>query len=451
MAKNKLISLAINLLVASIFELWFIPVQAADLTEVYQQALSNDAVLARANAVKASSQEILPQSRANLLPNLNLNANSTNNHLRREQEGQAAVTTKGNSNGYSVSLSQPIFNASSWFSWRQAQALATKADYDYLAAKQDLIIRTTKAYCAVLLATDKLQFIQTQKAAITKQLQNVQAKYQVGLETKTSVDEAQAGLDAILAQEIAAQNVLTNSYEQLQIMTGKRYDSIIGFVQTIPLQAPQPIELQAWLESAKQNNVNLQAARLAQQAAKQNIRSNLANHLPNLNVVGNYQEAQGAFSNTMPGTRANNQLGTIGFQLSLPLYSGGAIQSKVRQAEADYQAAGADYEIAYRKVIADTTQSYNTVLADISKLNADKQAIISSQSALASTEASFKVGTRTLLDVLSAQQALVSAKTIFAEDEYAYIIDTLQLKQLAGRLTETDLLPINSWLHDATG
>ncbi len=275
----------------------------------------------------------------------------------------------------------------------------------------------------------------------------MQAKYHVGLETKTSVNEAQAGFDAVIAREIAVKNALENSYQQLQILTNKAYDHLDGFAQAIPLQSPQPMDVESWLESAKSNNVNLQSVRLALQAAKQNLHSNQANHLPNLNLVGSYQDTQGAFSTTTPGVRADTQMSAIGLQLNVPLYAGGAVQSKVHQAQADYQAASADVEMAYRNVVTNTAQIFNTIIADISKLKADQQAIISSQSALDSTTASLQVGNRTVVDVLNAQQALVSAQTTYAEDEYAYIIDTLQLKQLAGRLTAADLLPINAWLH----
>lgn len=421
--------------------------QAADLMEVYNQALRSDPKFQSAYAAYLSVKEGVPIARAVLLPSVNATGSlqtvrATSGHPAKDD----ATTNSYENRTYGLSLTQPIFNFANWSKLKQASATAKQAQAQYDAAAQDLMLRSAKAYFDVLQAEDNLRFIQAQKQATAKQLDQARQRYKVGLDAITTVYDAQASYDSIVAQEIGAQNDLVNKREALRQITGTFHEKLASLKDNLPLITPQPANVDAWSDTAKRQNFALSASRFAVDAAKQNVNANFSGHLPTLNATAAYNDGSQSKENAANGLRVNTNSSSVGLQLTVPLFSGGGVTAQTNKAQYDYQKALADLEDTYRTTLNNTRQAYNSITAYISKIKADKQAIVSNESSLRSTEAAFKVGTRTIVDVLLAQQNLYQAQSQFTKDQYAYINSILALKQAAGTLNPGDLQEINNWL-----
>ena len=422
---------------------------ATDLYTVYQQALRCDPVLAQADADRNAIQEGVPQSRAGLLPTLSSSANvddlRNSEQDRRDNFGNGIRSGgAGNQHSYTLSLSQPLFNFQNWMLLRAAKSTAKQADATYNAALQSLIIRVTTAYFNVLQAQDNLRFIKANKKAIGDQLKQIRERYQVGMATMTDVYQAQANFDSLNAQEIAAQNTVMNNFEALRQITAQSYTELDPLKPGFTLINPQPENSQQWVHAGEKNNWTLLASRYAEQAARENIRVNYAGHFPVVAATGTYQNGNGP----AVGVNTNNNAwaSDVGVEVTLPLYQGGLVMSKTRQAQDQYLSASDQMIAVHRLVIFQTQEAFNNVMAGISKVNADRIAITSAQSALDSIQAGYQAGTKTILDVLTAQQNLYQAESNLSADQNTYILSTLALKQAAGSLSAGDVLAVNRWL-----
>jgi outer membrane protein len=423
------------------------PTFAADLLDIYKAALNSDPIYQAAVSTRLSQREAIPQSVAALLPNISAQANVSNNYQNISQlptTGQPNGISNFQSQGYNISFRQPLINVNDWLAVKQANNTGKQADLTLAAAAQDLIFRVAAAYFNVLSAQDTLQLAKAEKTADNKQLIQAQKRVQVGLDALTSVYEAKAAYDKSLATEISAENILRNNQETLRQLTGQTYSSIKAFTKNIPLQNPQPNNIEQWINAATQNNLKLMAARYGVEVARQKIKMQASGHLPSLSLIGNYGKTD-TFNN-VPNSLLNKNGGTLGLELDVPLFAGGAVSSKTRQAQYDFQTVSANLDNTYRLLIINTRQKYNDVLADISKIKAEQQAIKSAQLSLDSTEESYKAGTRTVVDILIAQQNLYDAKRTAANEQYNYLLDTLLLKQAAGSLKPDDLILINKFL-----
>lgn len=425
------------------------PVFAADLLDIYKAALSNDTVYQAAVSIRLSKREAIPQSVAALLPNVSAQVNISNNYQNITQPplpGQSTGINNFQSQGYNISIKQPLINVNDWLMVKQANNMGRQADASLAAAAQDLILRVANAYFNVLSAQDNLQFTRAEKASNNKQLDQARKRVQVGLDTVTTIYSAKAAYYKSLATEISAENTLRNNQEALRQLTGQTYSNLAPFKKKIPLQSPQPINIERWIDTATTYNLKLMAARYGVAVARDNIKIQASGHLPSISLIGNYGKND-AFNNNFANLNKNG--GTLGLELDVPLFSGGAVSSKTRQANYDFQTASANLDKSYRALIVTTRQKYNDVLADISKINAEYQAIKSAQLSFDSTEESYKAGTRTIVDVLLAQQSLYDAKRNAASDQYNYLLDTLLLKQAAGTLKPDDLVQINQYLNES--
>jgi outer membrane protein len=424
----------------------FSPSYAADLIDIYKAALSSDPLYQAALSTRLSQREAIPQSVAALLPNISAQANISNNYQNITQPpipGQPNGLSNFQSQGYNISLRQPLINVNAWLAVKQANNTGKQADLTLAAAAQDLIFRVAFAYFNILSTQDTLRYTQAEKAAEFKQLKQAQKRVQVGLDALASVYEAKAAYDKSLAAEISAENTLRNNQEAMRQLTGRTYSCIKGLAKNIPLLKPQPENIEDWINAASQHNLQLIAARYGVEIAREKIKMQVSGHLPSLSLIGNYGKT--ATLNNIPSS-LNNNSATLGLELDIPLFAGGAVTSKTRQAQYDFQTTNDNLDNAYRQLIINTRQKYNDVLADISKIKAEQQAIKSAQLSLNSTEESYKAGTRTIVDVLIAQQNLYDAKRTAASDQYTYLLDTLLLKQAAGCLKPDDLVQINQWL-----
>ncbi len=420
------------------------PAWASDLSEVYRLSVQNDPQYKAAQAANRAAQEARPQARSGLLPSVNLGASTDWN----EQTG-----TNGNRNynthGWTLSISQPVFRYDRWMQLSQADSRINQADAELAFAGQDLIIRVATRYFDVLSAADNLEYARNSKTAIGQQRRQSQQRFEVGLIAITDVEEARARYDLAVADEIAAENQLANAREALREVSGEYHGSLSALSAEVPLVSPEPNNIDRWTETALNQNLQLLASRYAVESAGDEIKVRQAGHYPTLDLVGSHEYTSSgprpfSLGGTIPGSQSHTN--TIGLQLNVPLYSGGLVSSRTEEARHLYDQAVDNMEVARRSTQRQTRESFLGVLAAISKVKALKQALTSTQTALEATEAGFQVGTRTSVDVVVAQQEMYKARRDYKAAKYAYILNTLQLKQAAGTVAEDDLTQVNAWL-----
>ena len=420
---------------------------AANLMDIYRQALTSDAALASAKAAYQAGQEKLPQGRALLLPSVNLSANTTWNKMDIQYRGPSSFPggeRDYNSNGTTLSLSQPIYRRQNWALYEEGKLQSAQAEMQYTAAQQDLILRVAQAYFDALLAQDAVALVQAQKQAIAEQLAQAKMNFEVGTATITDTHEAQSRYDLGNASEIAALNDLELKQWALQKIIGTLPQSLAALATSMPLQGPEPGDMAQWVEAAQQNNLQVQIQRAAVEIANQEVARNRAGHHPTLDLVASYSDTGATGSNL--GVGNDTKAGAIGLQLNLPLYQGGAISSRVREAVANQEKARQDLEQTVRQTALSTREAYFGVTSGIAQVKALEQALISSQSSLDSTKLGLEVGVRTNVDVLNAQQQLFSAKRDLYKARYSYLLSRLKLKSAAGTLAEYDLQQVDQWL-----
>ena len=418
---------------------------AADLMQVYRDAQGYDAVYAAARHSLEAGRERLPQGRALLLPTLNLSANATSSRIESESRNPAVVpdfTRTPDSLGYTLTLAQPIYRPQNWLQYRQAEFQVAQAEAAYGQAGQDLIIRTAQAYFDVLAAQDTLGLVRAQKAAISEQLEQAKRNFEVGTATITDTHEAQARFDLIGAQEIAAQNDLENRRQALTLITGKQYGELQPLRTDVKLAPPNPPNMESWVELAEKQSYPVQVQEAATSVAALEARRASAAHLPTLDAVATHGQT-GQSASTVSSVGADVTSTSIGLQLAMPLYQGGALDSREREAAALSLRSRQDLENAKRTAALNTRQSYLTVINGITQIGALEQALVSSQSALESNKLGYEVGVRINIDVLNAQQQLFSTRRDLALARYNTITNQLRLKAAAGSLREEDLEEVN--------
>lgn len=416
--------------------------QGEDLRDVYRLAQESDPQLRAAEAGHRAALEARPQSRAALLPNVNFTAQAQWNQY--EYETPSYPDNEYNSAGYSLSLRQALYHHDYYVQLRQANAGIAQADAQYGSAKQALIVRVAETYFNLLAAEDNLRFAQAEKTAIAQQLRQTQQRFEVGLSAITDVHEAQAGYDAAVAQEIVAQNQLENAREVLREITGREHGALTPLAGEIPLQSPDPSNIDRWVGTALQQNLQLLAAEAAAHVAREEMKRRQAGHYPTLDLVASHNWSDTSESD-LSGTELNSNI--VGLQLNVPLYAGGAVSASTRQATHLYSQAQEGLEQTRRATVRQTRDAYLGVTAGISTVQARRQALSSARTALQATQAGFDVGTRTAVEVLNSQRELFRAQRDYARARYDYALSTLRLKQAAGILTEADLEHINSWLQ----
>ena len=417
-----------------------------DLVEIYEHALNSDPRYRQVAATKRAVMEQRPQALAQLLPSLSFSANAFTN----EQEidsifnpiGQSGKVTFG-SHGYSLDLTQPLFRGDRIIQYLQADNLIKKADAELIAAEQDLILRTTTAYFEVLAAYDNLGFAEAEKKSLSRQLDQAKQRFEVGLTAITDVQEAQAGYDRAFAAEIEARNNVDNATESLREITGAYFSGLAPLGETMPLLTPQPEEIETWTGAALERNLNVLAAQHAVDNARREIKRQQAGHLPTVDMVARHRldETGGRFG-TFESTTSS-----VGVELNVPIFQGGYVNSRVRETHERLNAELEGLEQARRNAQRLTRQAYLGVISGISRVNALKQAVVSSETALQATEAGFEVGTRTAVDVVAAERATSQARRDYARARYDYLLDTLRLKQASGSLSVEDLSQVNRWLN----
>lgn len=415
---------------------------AADLLSIYRLALSNDPQLQAAVASRAASAEARPLALAQLLPNLSASGNLTYQDIDVKSSPIGTSDDNFQSSSTGLNLVQPIFRRDRMIALQQADTQIVQADADLAIVEQALMLRVAQAYFDSLSAADTLEFAQSEKIAIERQLEQAKQRFEVGLIAITGIHESQARFDQARASEIAARNALDNANESLQEIIGQAPGVVKPVVQKIPLSMPEPAEIDAWNLFALEHNPGIQSARRNAELAKQTIAFQRSGHLPTLDLVGSYN-----LSRTESRTGSDLDSSSIGLQLAVPLYLGGGVSAATRQAHHQYEAARQGVEQQQRLATRQVKNAYRGVESSISRVNALGASIVSAQSALDATEAGLEVGTRTLVDVLNGQRDLFRAKRDYADARYDYILNSLTLKQAAGVIAENDLVVINGWLQ----
>ncbi len=418
---------------------------AEDLVQVYRDAQRYDAVYAGARHTVEAGRERLPQGRALILPTLNLTGSATRSRVDSESKDPAAqpdFVRNPRSIGYTLTLAQPIFRPQNWLQYRQAEFQVAQAEATFGQAGQDLIVRAAQAYFDVLAAQDTLGLVRAQKAATSEQLAQAKRNFEVGTATITDTHEAQARYDLISAQEIAAQNDLENKRRALQLVTGKEYAELKPLRADVKLAPPNPNNMETWVDLAEKQSYPVQIQEAAAQVAALEAKRASAGHLPTLDAVATYGQTDQTAS-TVSSVGSDITSTTIGLQFAMPLFQGGAINSREREAAALSLKAKEDLENARRSAALTSRQTYLTVINGIAQVGALEQALVSSQSALDSNKLGYEVGVRINIDVLNAQQQLYSTQRDLALARYNTITNQLRLKAAAGSLREEDLEEVN--------
>jgi outer membrane protein len=421
--------------------------QAADLLSVYREALGYDAQFAAARAALDAGREKLPQGRSGLLPTIGLGASTTWNETDSTRRINGAPTTSAdyNSNGWTVTLTQPLFRWQNWLAYNQAERAVAIAEAQYSAAKMDVIVRVAQAYFDVLLAQDALATAQAQKTAIAEQLESAKRNFEVGTSTITDTHEAQARYDLVTAQEIAAANDLAVKRHAFQSLIGKDPEGLKRLKAGVELRPPQPADLSKWVEMAETGAVTVQISQASLEIAQQEVERQRAGHYPTLDLVATRGRSSQTYSSTV-GSGVDSNSSTIGVQLALPIFAGGAVSSKDREAVALKTKALADLDNARRTAALGARQAYLGVTSGLAQVKAYEAALTSSQSAVDSTKLGYEVGVRINIDVLNAQTQLYDTRQKLAKARLDTLGALLKLKAAAGSLGEEDLQAVNALL-----
>ena len=419
-------------------------VAAMDLVEVYALAETSDPIYRQAVFSYLVTRESKPQARALLLPSADISANTFDNDQTISSAGfGASGDANFNSHGYTLSLAQPIFRWDRYLSLKQTDSLIQQAEAETFSAQQELIIRVSVAYFTVLAAMDNIEFTKAETKSLSRQLEQANQRFEVGLTAITDVHEAQAGFDRATADDIQARNLLDNANENLREITGEYITGLASLGDSMPLVSPEPNDIDQWTKTAELQNMNIIAAKHNLENARQEINIQNAGHLPTLDLVANhgYNVSGGRFGDTK--IRSTD----IGLELNVPIYQGGLISSKSKEARYLFDQSRQKLEQAFRAAQRETRQAYLGVISGISRVAALKQALVSSETALKATETGFEVGTRTAVDVVASERTTLNAKRQYARAKYDYLLDSLRLKQAAGTLSPNDLKQISTWLN----
>ena len=422
---------------------------AEDLLQIYRDALANDPTLASARANWLATQEAVPQARAGLLPSVTLVSNANLQHVYEKLHTDPSLSATENfpAYNYTVSASQPLYRKQNLVALDQAKQTVGQSDYVLASSRQDLIIRVAQAYLDVLLARFNIELTESQKAAVSENLAQAKRNFEVGTATITDTNDAQAKYDQIVAQEISTQNDLDNKLAVLRAIIGRAPKELKPFGGGFAPQPPTPNTLDAWIEAAVRDNPQVRIAQANYDIAVLEVDKQRAGHYPTLDLVANFNQsyagATPSVASSVSSIANDSRSALIGVQLNVPLYLGGLIDSRVRQAVANQEKARQDLETARRSAQLSAQTAFNGVTSGVAQVNAFEQAVRSAQVSYDSTKLGLEVGVRTNLDVLNQQQQVFQTRFNLAQSYYNFVINGLRLKQAVGTLSDPDVDELN--------
>ena len=426
-------------------------VTSESLLDIYNEALDNDPTFKAAEYSYLADKELKVQGRAALLPSLTLSGSTNWNEYYQNKELQQQY----NSFSTSARVSQPLFRLDTWFQYRQSKSLTDAAEADFAFEQQNLLVRTAELYFGVLRAIDNLNAAISEEKAIKKQLDQAKQRFEVGLSAITGVQEAQLAYDLSKASRIRTEGSLYSARESLNALIGREIFSLNELGDGLLIELPTPNSKEKWVELALENNYQLKAAYLRKKAAKSSARSVASNHLPKIDIVGSQSESETnqfnyeGFNIDGQGIPVPSVTGRRNYsiQLSMPLFQGGAVNSRRKQAYSQYERANENTLFTERRIIQEVRSQFSNVLTLVANVNAQKQAVVSATSALEATQVGYKVGTRNVVDLLQAEKNLYSAEKNLANAKYDYILSNLKLSLASGTITPADIVKINNLLN----
>ena len=439
-----------------VFAAYSLQAGADTLVDIYELAVNNDAKLKTAKANYNANIETEKQARSALLPQINASASYEDSDAETNSQFSNIPATIGDTDSeserYSISLQQPLFDLPAWFTFKQGQSISEQAEAQLAADQQSLIIRTAEAYFNVLRSLENLAASRAEERATQQQLEQSQQRFEVGLIAITDVHESRAVYDRTVVQRLTDEGNVGTNYEAISVLTGQDHNNLWLLSKDFPVTDPDPVTRDDWVQFALKNNYQLKAAMAGAQASQQNARAKKMGHLPKLTASYTYSEfdqdgvfKQAGGGSTITGNQSDE--GIIGLSMTMPLFTGGRISSERRQAYEQFNAAR-ETEVDVRRTIVQSTRSLHiAVLTDVQRVKARKQAIVSTQSALEATQAGYEVGTRNIVDVLDARRSLYASIRDHANSRYDYVINLLKLKQQAGTLSPQDIYDLDKWLR----
>ncbi len=412
-------------------------IMAADLNEIYQLSLANDAELAAAKAKRDAGNYQVGLARAALLPQITIGATQVDS----ETEIDGAPTSEIETLSYNATINQTLFNLNSWYNYQAASAGGDAADLEYVLSEQQLILRSAEAYFNVLRAKENLDTAQAEEKAVKRQLEQTQQRFEVGLIAITEVHEAEASYDLSYANLIGQEAALDISYEALEQITGQRFEQLNHLKADVEFSSPEKAAKE-WVEAGLGKYAGIKLAQEGVNAAEYTSKAGWSNYAPQINAQWSYEKGDKyIFPSVQDATTT-----TLAITATIPLFAGGSNYAKAKQAAAESTQASANLDLQQRTVKNNIRSLYRKVQTDVLTVKARKRATVSSQSALEATETGYQVGTRNIVEVLNAQRNLFGAQRDYANARYDYIIDLLNLKFFAGSLSETDIQALNAWL-----
>lgn len=432
------------------------PALAVDLLGVYELASTNDPQIQAAERRLEASTYQRAIARASLLPTLSGTVTRTIGNTQPSLNGIDLDDNDVDSEAYRLSLRQSIYDDANYGRLTRARSSIAQADAQFDTAWQDFLLRVAQRYFDMLTAIDGLRFAQAEEKALQRQFEQAEQRFEVGLSAVTDFLEARAAWDGARARVIVAENSLEDARELLRELTGTMFDSFRPLADELPLETPEPASAEAWVEQALANSPELESARRAVDVVDADLRIARAGHLPSLDLTGSYSRninnefsVRDDFQNQVATAELQTDGWSIGLELSVPIFSGFAVQSQTRQARVNREVASFELDTAQRAAVRDTENAYRAVIAGIRQVEALEQALISAESALEATNAGFEVGTRTIVDVLLAEQRFFQAQRDFSQARHQFIVDSLALKRAAGVLAPEDLEAANQLLNRA--
>ena len=428
---------------------------AVDLLGVYELAQANDPQLRAAEQRLAAAGEIPTQARAALLPTIGGSAERTYGSSRTTIAGTRLDSQTTDTENYGLQLRQTIYDDANYGRLDRGRAELSNAEAVYAEAWQDFLFRVTERYFDVLTALDSVRFARAEETALRRQFEQAEQRFEVGLAAVTDVHEARAVYDAARARVILADNQFEDAREALREIAGTWFENYARLIDDIPLDGPDPAAAEEWVELALDYNPAVLQQRSQLDVADADLRIARAGHYPTLDLTGGYNrfvnnEWVGRDPETqqpLASAELRNTGWQVGVELSVPIFQGFAVQSRRRQAGHSLRAADEVLDQTRRSVIRQTETAYRAIVAGIREVEARRQALVSSESALEATNAGFEVGTRTIVDVLQSEQRFFQAERDYSQARHQFILNRLRLRQTAGLLDESDLEQVNQLLR----
>lgn len=422
--------------------------QALDLLQSYHLALKNDATYQAALAANQAGHEAVPQALAQLLPNLSASGSRSNNSTTSDTPGymneRVLRSSDYTSSSTTLTLRQPLFRMYNFALYRQAQSQEKNADAVLDKNRQDLLVRLSGAYFEALMAQEQLALVLAQKEAYGAQLKSATRAFSVGIGTRTDIDDAQARYDMSLSQELDAQQNVRYTRHQLQVIVNQPVEHLAVLnAKRMELLPPSPTKLGEWIARGEENNAELLALHANIEVAKQELEKAKAGHYPTIDLF-----AQRSISESDTNYTINSKYYTTayGVQFNIPIWSGGYVNSQMRQAVANLEKAKQQYEARRREVSQEVRKEFQNVTEGILKVKALEQAERSADQAVFSNQKGFQAGTRTQVDILNAQQQRMNVRRDLALTRHQYLLARIRLQGLMNSLHEEELMQINSWL-----